>query len=231
MLRAIVFDGDDTLWSTEPLYDQARQRAREIVEDAGLDGAAWEDLERRLDVENVARLGLGPERFPASCVEAYEELCRRAGDDPDPRVGRKIADAASAVFNEPAPLTALARETLSELRRRGLRLALLTKGDAIVQRRRINDSGLVDLFDVVRVVDEKTPEAFADVVAHLGVSTGSALSVGNSVRSDVVPALAAGLGAVWVDAHVWEYERAAPLDDERVVTADSLAGVLEVAAP
>jgi putative hydrolase of the HAD superfamily len=53
MKRAIVFDGDDTLWHTEWLYDDARQQAREVVEAAGLDGARWEELERRTDVKNV----------------------------------------------------------------------------------------------------------------------------------------------------------------------------------
>jgi putative hydrolase of the HAD superfamily len=69
-------------------------------------------------------------------------------------------------------------------------------------------SGLLDLFDVVEIVPEKSPDVIRDVVAALGIDTGSAWMVGNSVRSDVLPAIDAGLRAVWVKAHVWEYERA-----------------------
>ena len=63
-ILGIVFDGDDTLWNTERLYDAARAKARHVVEKAGLDGARWEELERRIDVENVAHLGFSTERFP-----------------------------------------------------------------------------------------------------------------------------------------------------------------------
>src|SRR3712207_5887306 len=71
----VVFDGDDTLWRTEPLYDRARQDARFVVENEGLDGARWEELQRRLDVANVARFGLSAKRFPTSCREAYLAVC------------------------------------------------------------------------------------------------------------------------------------------------------------
>ena len=74
----VIFDGDDTLWSTEPLYDDARAAAAEIVERAGLDAGEWERLERDIDVQNVQRFGLSSERFPTSCVEAYQTLARES---------------------------------------------------------------------------------------------------------------------------------------------------------
>jgi len=93
------------------------------------------------------------------------------------------------------------------LRAKGARLALLTKGDHELQLRRLQRSGLRDLFDVIRVVPEKSPAIIRDVVSALGVDVGCAWMVGNSIRSDVLPAIDAGLRAVWIDAHVWEYER------------------------
>src|SRR5207253_2745254 len=100
----------------------------------------------------------------------------------------------------------------------GFRLALLTKGDPRLQRRRLDQSGLARLFDVVEIVDQKTPESIAAILDRLEVEPDHAVSVGNSVRSDVLPSLAAGVRPVWIDAHVWEYERAdeGPTD-ERVV--------------
>jgi putative hydrolase of the HAD superfamily len=227
--QAIVFDGDDTLWRTEPLYDDARQRARGVVEGAGLDGSEWETLERRLDVENVARLGHGVTRFPTSCVEAYEQLCSEQGRPIAPDVSEQIWDAASTAFTEPAPLVPGARNVLEALRWRGLRLALLTKGDPELQRRRIEQSGLVDLFDVVEVVEEKTPAAYQHVLSELGVPASAALGVGNSVRSDVLPSLAAGVQPIWIDAYVWEYERSEGELDPRVIAISDLADLLEVA--
>jgi haloacid dehalogenase-like hydrolase len=145
----IVFDGDDTLWCTEQLYDDARWNARRIVADAGLDGAKWEELERRIDVANVAILGYSMERFPASCVLAYEEICRGEGRTPEISVADRIRHAARSVFERTPPLVSGASETLTCLRARGTRLALLTKGDPELQSRRIDHSGLRDLFHVV----------------------------------------------------------------------------------
>src|SRR5713226_8539462 len=98
VVLGVVFDGDDTLWSTEQLYDDARSRARRVVADSGLDGAKWEELDRLIDVENVTRFGHSIERFPTSCAQAYEDLCRSAGQVPDPSVAERIRDAARSVF-------------------------------------------------------------------------------------------------------------------------------------
>jgi putative hydrolase of the HAD superfamily len=225
----VVFDGDDTLWSTEPLYDQARSEARRIVVECGLDGAQWESLERRIDVENVATFGYSTERFPTSCVQAYEAVMRAEVRTPNPAVAQMIREAARSVFERDPPLLPGARETLARLRSCHARLALLTKGDHELQLRRIERSGLADLFDVIEVVSEKSADTIRHVVATLGVDLDSAWMVGNSMRSDVLPALEAGLRAIWIDAHVWEYERAHDhLVDDRIVIASALPDILTV---
>jgi putative hydrolase of the HAD superfamily len=225
----VVFDGDDTLWSTEPLYDAARSRARRIVGESGLDGAAWEECERRIDVENVAAYGYSMERFPTSCVQAYEHLCRSAGRTPEATTAERIRWAARSVFERNPPIAAGAKETLKRLRANGARLALLTKGDLALQTRRIERSGLGKFFDIIKIVSEKSPAAILDVVAALGVDAHEAWMVGNSMRSDVMPALKAGLRAIWIPAHVWEYERtcdhvAAP----GAITASRLADIRDL---
>ena len=230
MVRAIVFDGDDTLWETERLYDDARDRARRIVESTGLNGSSWEELEREIDVTNVELLGHSAARFPASCMEAYDVLSGRAGRDADPQVRTAVYAAAKTAFQYPARLVPHAWETLRTLAGRGIRLALLTKGDLAVQRRRIEESGLASLFDVIEIVEQKTPETITALLATLQTPAASALTVGNSVRSDVLPSLAAGVQPVWIDAHVWEYERQhEPLQDPRVIRMERLVELLEVA--
>lgn len=225
-LVGVVFDGDDTLWITEQLYDDARSKARGLVADSGLDGAKWEELERRIDVENVAKLGYSMQRFPTSCVEAYEKICRTEGHSPDPAQAKRIRQVACSVFQQDPQIVLDARKTLMELRARGTRLALLTKGDRALQSRRIERSGLRDLFDVIQVVPEKSPAIIREVVASLGIDVKSAWMVGNSIRSDVLPAINAGLRAVWINAHVWEYERVDDqFLDDRVITVSHLAEI------
>lgn len=226
MHLGVVFDGDDTLWSTEQLYDDARGRARAVVVESGMDGAKWEECERRIDVQNVDKLGYSMERFPASCVHAYEELCRSTGRAVDADTVNRVREAARSVFDHDPPLVSGALETLTFLRARGARLALLTKGDPELQSRRIERSGLGELFDVIQIVPEKSAAVIRDVVAALGVDVGSAWMVGNSMRSDVLPAIDAGLRAVQIPAHVWEYERACNhVAADRVITTSHLADI------
>lgn len=229
MIRAIIFDGDDTLWQTEQLYDHARADARREVEAAGLDGDEWERRERLIDVENVARFGHSVQRFPTSCAEAYERLCEDVGQAISIAVRTAVYEAAKSVFSRRAPLVRNAAGILKSLRERGYVLALLTKGDPSVQRCRIEQSGLAHLFDLIEVVDHKTPETIASVLDRLGVPPSAALTVGNSVRSDVLPSLEAGVAPIWVDAHVWEYERehkGPPV--KGVIKKEELSGILEM---
>jgi putative hydrolase of the HAD superfamily len=226
--RAVIFDGDDTLWWTEPMYDHARQAVRELVELAGLDGEAWEARERARDVENVATFGLGRARFPTSCVEAYHELAISNGTTPDEQLDKRIWEAADRVFTEHAPLADGAREVLAELRP-GHILALLTKGDVEVQQQRIQHSGLSSYFDCVDVVPLKDARTFAAMAARIGVPPAACWSVGNSWASDIAPAAAIEMRAVWIPAHVWEYEQ--HLGNERhdlVVRVHSLWDALTV---
>jgi len=205
--QVIIFDGDDTLWSTEHLYDEARGRACQIVQKSGLNGSHWDELERAIDVENVEIYGHKPERFPTSCVEAYEAVCGEEGKEIDPRERADIYRAARSVFENKAPLVRGAKETLSVLKRQGFRLALLTKGDLRVQEQRIAQSGLSALFEQIDIVESKDANNFKQLLERMGASEETAISVGNSMRSDINPSLEVGMTAVWIDAHVWEYER------------------------
>jgi putative hydrolase of the HAD superfamily len=84
---------------------------------------------------------------------------------------------------------------------------LLTKGDDTVQRRRIHQADLELAFDGIHIVPDKTEATFLSLLDHYGCPPAEAWSIGNSLRSDINPALRIGMNAIWVDAHVWEYER------------------------
>lgn len=206
MDSVLVFDGDDTLWSVEPLYDEARANIAEIVEREGLDSQEWESVQRELDVRLVETLGLADRRFPTSNIEAYEYLVLTSGGQVNASTIAEIAAAAQSVFNRRAPLVDGAEAALRSLRG-SHSLVLLTKGELWVQRRRIEESGLAEYFSLVKIVDVKTPALFRNVVKKCGGEIHKSYSIGNSFVSDIRPATKAGLRAIWIDAPVWEYER------------------------
>jgi putative hydrolase of the HAD superfamily len=199
----IVFDADDTLWSTEPLYDAARRACRSIVEAAGIDGQAWETLERTIDVKNVARFGLTQERFPTSCQEALLEV---GGSSVRPDTLEAVRRAAQLVFTQVAPLATGVPEVLEQLAVE-FRLILLTQGDFQVQERRLRDARLSPVFSGVIVTERKQIHSFRTVLHEDGRPASAAWSVGNSLPSDINPALQIGMNAIWIAAPVWEHEQ------------------------
>jgi putative hydrolase of the HAD superfamily len=224
----VVFDGDDTLWETEPLYDRARAAAASVVAAEGLDPVRFEGLQRSIDISNVSRLGFTAQRFPTSSVEAYEALVTSGGGSPSPAVAQLIFSVSYEVFRQPAPLIPGATETVRCLQREH-RLVLLTKGDFEVQKKRISDSGLTDSFEAIGIVDVKSSDVFEAVLDALQVEPATCWSIGNSLSSDIEPALAIGMRAVWIDAPVWGFERSkhspAGFTDPGLVVADAIAEV------
>jgi putative hydrolase of the HAD superfamily len=97
------------------------------------------------------------------------------------------------------------------------RILLITKGDLFDQERKLAQSGLGDFFDGVEIVSEKTPEVYARLFARHGDGAERSLMAGNSLRSDVVPAIAAGGWGVHVPHELtWSLEHeAAPEDHPR----------------
>jgi putative hydrolase of the HAD superfamily len=204
--QAVVFDGDDTLWLVEELYDDARAEAGKLITNADLDVDRWDALQREIDLQNVLQLGVKSERFPRSCVEAYRLTAMEAGVEPDDRIAEEVRWTAAQVFERRAPIVEGAIDVLAALRP-DWKLALLTKGDVWVQQRRIVDAGIEDLLDQIDIVPDKGAAEFSAVLDGLGTSRERSWSVGNSLPSDINPALAVGMGAIWIEAHVWEHER------------------------
>jgi putative hydrolase of the HAD superfamily len=207
-LPVVVFDGDDTLWETEVLYDDARSKAAHIVAKAGLDGEVWERRERVIDTLNARRAGLHSWRFPLSCVEALE-VTAAGHPEAERSIGlltHEVWSAASGVFSARARMMPHAADVLRQLRPTH-RLALLTQGDPTIQQLRIDHSGLRDFFDEIEIVRRKDTNVLKQLLDRLGAPVETACMVGNSVPSDIAPALELGMRAIWIDAHVWEHER------------------------
>lgn len=200
----VIFDGDDTLWVTEFLYDEARSKAAAFVESVGISAPRWTQLQREIDIHNFDRFGLAAERFPTSCIDATERLASEEGillteSDLD-----EVWLAACSVFERTAPVRSESAPLL-RLIASNYGIALLTQGDPRVQWKRIEDSGLRPFFDSVFIVERKSEIVLEAVAGLLGAE--SVTVVGNSIRSDINPAIRVGLPALWLDTHVWEHEK------------------------
>lgn len=201
----LIFDGDDTLWSTQPLYDAAKEALYQLVADAGLSEADARAEFDALDLANVERLGFSPERFPLSMREMIGRLTARAGRPADEALEAEAARIGRSVFQHTPVLDPEAPAVLKGLGRT-YRLVLYTMGDSGIQHRRIEALELHPLFDHVVVTEDKSADTLQNVIIELSLTPRSTWYIGNSLRSDIAPALEVGLRPIWLVRQTWAYD-------------------------
>lgn len=205
-LTTIGFDADDTLWHNERLFRLTEARFAALL--AGHADAA--DLGARLlaaERRNLGHYGFGVKGFVLSMIETAIEVTD--GRVPAPVIAELLA-AGRAMLAHPIELLPHARAAVAALAGR-YRLVLITKGDLLDQERKLAQSGLGELFDAVEIVSDKTPATYAGLFDRHGDGAGRAAMVGNSLRSDILPAIAAGGWGIHVPhEHAWALEAAEP---------------------
>lgn len=214
------FDADDTLWHNETVFNLTQERFLALLGDF----APRERLTERLlatELSNLRRYGYGVKSFTLSMIETALEL---TGEAISAHVVGEILQIGRAMLDhpvEPLPGAAEALRTLAA----DHTLVLITKGDLLDQENKLARSGLGELFQGVEIVSEKTPATYARVFGRHGVGAGEAAMFGNSVRSDILPAIEAGFWGVHIPyALTWAHEVAeAPADAPLYVRLTSIA--------
>ena len=226
-LTTVGFDADDTLWQNESFFRLTQDRFTALLSDyAGADHLAERltAAERR----NLGHYGYGVKGFMLSMIETAVEVTegRVAAS-----VIAEILAAGRDMLRHPVQLLPHAREVVTAVAK-DYRVLLITKGDLLDQERKLAQSGLGDLFYGVEIVSDKTPRSYATIFARHGHGAARAMMVGNSVKSDVLPALAAGAYGVLVPHGLtWELEAAEPpLGHARFFEAADLGALPEVLA-
>jgi putative hydrolase of the HAD superfamily len=212
VVTAVGFDADDTLWQNETFYRLTQERFAGLLADhadaEALPGRLLEAERRNLQV-----YGFGIKGFVLSMIETAIEVTE--GRVPAPVID-EILKAGRDMLAHPVETLPHARETLEALSGR-YRVILITKGDLFDQERKLAQSGLGDLFDAVEIVSDKTSVTYERIFSRHAEGADRAMMVGNSLKSDVVPAIAAGSWGVHVPHDLtWELEHAEePADHPR----------------
>ena len=218
-IKLICLDADDTLWHNETWFRRTFAAYAALLAPF----APADEVQRRLDAvehRNVPTYGYGVKGFILSALEAAEEI---AGNDLPPFAVRRILELGREMLAHPIELLPGVEEALPELACRG-RLVLVTKGDLHHQEAKLAASGLGDRFEGVEIVSDKRADTYRRIFARYGAEPGEAVMAGNSMRSDILPALESGAWAAFVPFHlVWAHEAAeAPSDRSRFTELASL---------
>lgn len=203
-LTTIGFDADDTLWQNEQFYQTTQAHFLELLKDYA-DPKELPDRLLKVMLRNIGAYGFGIKSFTLSMVETAVEVTD--GRAPG-KVISEILAAGREMARHPVETLPFARETLEALQGK-YRLLLITKGDLFDQERKIAQSGLGDLFAAVEIVSDKNRATYERVFSRHGDGPKQSMMIGNSLKSDVLPALAAGSWGVYVPHDLtWAYEHA-----------------------
>lgn len=208
-IELICLDADDTLWHNMRFFDATERALFDMLRPFGDAKVARETLEA-CESRNLKLYGYGAKGFTLSMIETATEL---VGEAIPAALIRDILDAGRALLAHPVELLEGIEETLEALSSRG-QLVLVTKGDLLHQETKLAASGLGDRFTGIEIVSDKTPATFRRLFERYGVDPACAVMAGDSMRSDVAPALEAGAWAAFVpQALAWSHESAPPAFD------------------
>lgn len=226
-ITTVGLDADDTLWHNETIFRLTHDRFAALLADRA-DPAEIESRLAATEQRNLRLYGYGVKGFTLSMIETAMELTD--GDPPSAAI-REILAAGREMLAHPVETLPGVDEALAALSEQ-YRLVLITKGDLMDQERKLAASGLGDLFAAVEIVSEKTADTYTRVFERHGTGAEQAVMAGNSMKSDVLPAIKAGAFGVHIPYVVtWAHELADAPEDEPLYgaleTLDQLPGWIE----
>jgi putative hydrolase of the HAD superfamily len=207
--QTLLIDADDTLWENNVYFERAIARFIWFLNHHEFSPEQVREVLNEVEQECIIKHGYGLHSFAHALVDTFERLSPRPVT---PELHAQINSFAQTIADHPVEVLNEVPETLAYLSKRH-RLILMTKGAMAEQRGKIERSRLRQYFVETEIVAEKDATAYAHVVEKFGLKHDSTWMVGNSPKSDINPALAAGLHAVFVphgDTWILEHEEINP---------------------
>ncbi len=201
--KVIGFDADDTLWINEPFFREAEIKFSKLLEKYGQE----DDLVKQLfetEVGNLQYYGYGIKSFTLSMIECAMKV---SSGKIDHRITQGILEIGHEMLQKPVEVLDGVHETLAELKNRGYKLIVATKGDLVDQELKLEKSGLERYFHHIEIMKDKQPVNYLRMLGRINTQPGDFLMVGNSLKSDILPLLEIGARAVYIPFHTtWEHE-------------------------
>ena len=192
--QTLLIDADDTLWENNIYFERAIAAFISYLNHHEYSPAEVRQTLNTVERETIHAHGYGLPSFSRSLVTCFERL------SPEPmseEKRRRVAGFANSIAEQEIELLPQVEETLRDLATRH-RLIMMTKGDHAEQADKVRRSGLAGYFSAIEIVPEKDPPTYQAVIARHELAPHTSWMVGNSPKSDINPALAAGLHAVFL---------------------------------
>jgi putative hydrolase of the HAD superfamily len=207
--QTLLIDADDTLWENNIYFERAIGRFISFLNHHEFSAEQVREVLNDVERECIVKHGYGLHSFAHALVDTFERL---SIEPATPELQAQIHGFADTIADHPVQLLPEVPETLQYLSQRH-HLILMTKGAIAEQTGKVERSDLKEYFAAIEIVAEKDPAAYADVVEKHDLEPDTTWMVGNSPKSDINPALAAGLHAIFVPhGNTWilEHEEVNP---------------------
>jgi putative hydrolase of the HAD superfamily len=223
-MKFLIFDADDTLWENNIYFERAFDAFVDFLDHSSLTTRQIRDILDEIERVNVKLHGYGAVNFGRNLQQTYRHLAEREIGDSDLA---HVMSLAERILEQPIDLLEGVQETLEYLSAHH-DLTLFTKGHPEEQRLKVDRSGLGRYFAHTAIVKEKDAEAYRRLVADRGFDPTHTWMIGNSPKSDINPAIEAGLNAVLVPhAHTWVLEHQDLRDGgSRLLTVEKFSDLL-----
>ncbi|HWR35522.1 MAG TPA: HAD family hydrolase [Clostridia bacterium] len=214
--QTLLIDADDTLWENNIYFERAIAHFISFLQHKELTPLQVREVLNEVERGNILKHGYGLHSFAHALVETFEKL---SVEPITPALHESIHGFAHAIAEHPVEIIAGVQETLAYLQPRH-HLIVMTKGNVTEQSGKLDRSGLKEHFAAVEIVAEKDAATYCSIVEKYDLARDTTWMVGNSPRSDINPAIAAGLNAVFVphdNTWILEHEDVAEAAGDRVL--------------
>ena len=222
-LRVIAFDADDTLWDCQSHFEAVENHLYELIQ------PYCEAPSKELFITesgNMADLGYGCKAFTISIIET---ALRVGGDHLSAAQLADLLSHSKSLLHLPATPLPEVEETLQRLQAYPYRLVVFTKGELQDQENKLHRSGLAKYFSHVEITSNKTEVEFQQLCEHLGIIPSELLMIGNSLKSDIAPALNIGASAIHIPFHVtWQLEHFEDIEHENLIKITHFNEILKI---
>jgi putative hydrolase of the HAD superfamily len=199
MIRTLLIDADDTLWENNIYFERVAAEFFDQLAQRGVPRPRVEELLWQTEQRNVKTTGYGSQAF---CQSLHQVAKKLGVADAEPW----ITEQENWILHHPIEIMPGVRETLPRLFA-GNQIIMVTKGRSEEQLGKLERSGLAGFFHATEVVFEKHAETYREIVTKYRLNAGTTWMIGNSPRSDINPAKAAGLRTVFIPYHTtWQHE-------------------------
>ena len=204
-VQTLFIDADDTLWENNIYFERAIGRFISFLNHREYSPEQVREVLNDAERDSIVTHGYGLHSFAHSLVATFEKL---SVEPITPELHERIHSFAHQISEHPVEILPGVRETLAYLAERH-HVIMMTKGNIVEQAGKVERSGLKQYFAAVEIVPEKEENTYRSAVAKYALKPETTWMVGNSPKSDINPALAAGLHAVFVphgDTWILEHE-------------------------